>query len=437
MAATRLISARPTLTRSNSTDSVLSTITVEASSHVQSLSSSTPPSSAADSASVSSASLKLYHASGIETDAGVGFERVKPSNCRTRRSRMSVFGTYNVKVLSGTAVHAPRKYRNTDSGETEVSTRRQTISGDTLLGSLASANASRETFVKKANKLVHDGIEELDLQWSTDELSRVRGRTGHGPGESPNKGKCLVQRKDAGRRRSSRLTGEEVESLTKKLSVLGKRGRRAFEASFAKARRELKNLADTNEYAKIDTKPVVAEVWSNGKLVTEDQPPKKKIKVGGPAIISKAKEEGQSLVATKLTKRREKMWLNKGLYAGQEARDLDWFRGKTDLGKIKYTEYKPNGLLPLPMGHGQRILHLGRNFKLPFDICSPLPPGQPKPDEWRKVPKSKVPTPLRHFSFRANEPLRSVRGRCCRNLEEIYRLRRFLLPLRLFAAQWM
>jgi histone-lysine N-methyltransferase ASH1L len=323
---------------------------------------------------------------------------------------MSVFGTYNVKVLSGTAVHAPRKYRNTDDIETEVATRRQTISGDTLLGSLASASTSRGTVITKANKPVHDGIEALDLQWSTDELSRAHSRTGHGLGECPNRGKYLVRGKDIGRRRSSRLTGEKVESLTKKLSVLGKRGRHAFEAGFAKAKRELKNLADTNEYAKIDTKPVVAEVWSNGKLVTEDQPPKKKAKVGGPTIVPKTKEEEQSLVTAKLTKRREKVWLNKGLYAGQEARDLDWFRGKMDLGNIKYSEYKPNGLLPLPMWHGQRILHMGRNFKLPFDICSPLPPGQPKPDEWRKVPKSKVPTLLQHFSLRANESPRSFRG---------------------------
>jgi histone-lysine N-methyltransferase ASH1L len=51
--------------------------------------------------------------------------------------------------------------------------------------------------------------------------------------------------------------------------------------------------------------------------------------------------------------------------------------------------YKPNSFMPLPMWHGQRLLHVGRHFKLPFDVCSPLPPGQPKPDEWRKTSSSK------------------------------------------------
>jgi hypothetical protein len=38
---------------------------------------------------------------------------------------------------------------------------------------------------------------------------------------------------------------------------------------------------------------------------------------------------------------------------------------------------------------GERLLKNGRDFKLPFDVFSPLPPGQPKPDEWKKVNRSK------------------------------------------------
>jgi histone-lysine N-methyltransferase ASH1L len=37
---------------------------------------------------------------------------------------------------------------------------------------------------------------------------------------------------------------------------------------------------------------------------------------------------------------------------------------------------------------GERLLQTGRDFQLPFDIYSPLPPGQPKPNEWRKTNKS-------------------------------------------------
>jgi hypothetical protein len=42
----------------------------------------------------------------------------------------------------------------------------------------------------------------------------------------------------------------------------------------------------------------------------------------------------------------------------------------------------------LPMFAGERLLKMGRDFELPFDIYSPLPPGQPKPNEWRKTNKS-------------------------------------------------
>ena len=37
---------------------------------------------------------------------------------------------------------------------------------------------------------------------------------------------------------------------------------------------------------------------------------------------------------------------------------------------------------------GERLLKQGRDFKLPFDIFSPLPAGQPKPDEWKKTNKN-------------------------------------------------
>ena len=98
------------------------------------------------------------------------------------------------------------------------------------------------------------------------------------------------------------------------------------------------------------------------------------------AAAAKPKEEEEKVVESpKVKQRKEKVWLNKGLYAGQEGKNLDWFSGKSDKEKASSNlpEYKPNGLLPLPMWKGQRLLQLGRDFKLPFDVCSPLPPGQP------------------------------------------------------------
>jgi len=371
---------RPNATRSGSSSSVLSGAASETSSQARLSTSSTPPTSAADSESIASTAAKLEAANDTETqheldsdteidDAG---RKSPASTGRPRRSRTSAIGTYNV-------------------------TRRRTISGDTLVMTLDSANASSETVVKEAKQPVHDGIEALDLQWSVKKLPKSRSQIGLATRESPRRAKKTGSGSEMSFRRATRSTGEPVENLTKKLSVLGKRGRDKFEASLIKAKRELKRLADTNEFAKIETKPVVAEVWSNGKLVTGDEPPKKKVKVEATVKF----EEKKPSEKVKPKKRGPKIWLNKGLYAGQQARNLDWFAGYSKEKKklTNIPDFKRNGFLPLPMWHGQRLLHTGRNFKLPFDVCSPLPPGQPKPDEWRKVPKSEYLTLLTLYLF--------------------------------------
>ncbi|KAL1998203.1 hypothetical protein VTN02DRAFT_6658 [Thermoascus thermophilus] len=86
-----------------------------------------------------------------------------------------------------------------------------------------------------------------------------------------------------------------------------------------------------------------------------------------------------------------KRWLSHGLYIGQD-RYMDP-RLNEAKNKIKSAGRKSSGesqrkLLPMPMFAGERLLKNGRDFKLPFDIFSPLPPGQPKPDEWRKTNKN-------------------------------------------------
>ncbi len=362
---------------------MLSAITVDDSPLGQS-SSSTPPTSIGDSVSISSTSLKLENTDPTEAASA------ESSTQRTRRARNSI-GTYNVKVLSGTAIHAPKKY---SKDPTVIESRRRTISGDTLVSALASNNSSTETVEKDANQLVRDGIEALDLQWSVKGLPKSRSQIGLAG--SPKKS---AKQRDLDRRRSTRSSGEQIESLTKKLSVLGKRSRKTLEdglVGLSKAKRELRNLADTPEFAKIDTKPVVHEVWSNGKLVVAE-PPKKKKKVDE-AVVEKKKpaplapETDKKPDPSKFNgRKREKVWLNKGLYAGQEHRNFDWFAdafGKTRTDVVDGTPYQPNKFMPLPMWHGQRLLHIGRHFKLPFDVCSPLPPGQPKPDEWRKTSSS-------------------------------------------------
>lgn len=405
---------RPPLTRSGSSDSAVSAVTAGSSSHAQLSDSSTPPTSAADSDSVSFAPAKLT--SGIDgnadaepesdTEADPRTQRNTVTTSRTRRPRTSLVGTYNIKVLTGTAVHAPRKFRSVDNIQTPNETRRRTISGDTWLINVATTDELKMTRKKGVNMLLRDGPQEVDLQLpGKKKLLKSRSVLGLKVGEKTRKMKAINNHGETITRRLTRSTGDPVDTLTKKLSVLGKRGRDKFEAGLVKAKRELKRLADTNEFAKIDTKPVLAEVWSNGKLVTGEEPPKKKVKTEV-TTIAKAKEETCMVDKSKPRERGSKVWLNKGLYAGQDGRNLDWFSGlsKDERKKVVNAPLppKPNSILPLPMWHGQRLLHIGRNFKLPFDVCSPLPPGQPKPDEWRKVPKSENPNQSYGYTFNAN-----------------------------------
>ncbi|KAF8851108.1 SET domain-containing protein [Acephala macrosclerotiorum] len=358
------------IARASSSDSILSAITVDNSNAPSS--SSTPPTSIGDSASVSSTSPKRNARTAPD----------EPSTGRGKRVRTSV-GTYNVKVLAGTAIHAPKKFRK-DTGDIE--TRRRTISGDTLVGALASGNSSTETVEKDAKRLVSDGIKALDLQWTVKALPKSKSQIGLNG--TPTKS---AKQLDLERRRSTRsAAGEKIESFTKKLSgVLGKRRGQNEDtlAGLKKAKRELRNLADTPEFAKIDTQPVVHEVWSNGKLVVAE-PPRKKKKVEAPAPEKAREDEVKPVEKKKAGGKREKLWLKKGLYAGQNTENRDWFQNDS-AAKQKDMEniapYQPNGFMPLPMWHGQRLLEAGRDFKLPFDVCSPLPPGQPKPDEWRKT----------------------------------------------------
>lgn len=384
MAATpRTEPPRADVMRASSSDSVLSAITVDASSNAQS-SSSTPPTSVADSASISSSSLKL------DTDPVPAEELAG----RSRRVRKSV-GTYNVKVLAGTAIHAPKKY----SKDPEViEARRRKILGETLASGLQSPETSSQSVERGDNTLASDVIKELDTQVSVKKTAKPRKRLSLG--ESPKK---TAKQRDLARRKSVRSPKKEIESISKRMSLLGKRDRKMFEddlIGLAKAKRELKNLADTPEYAKIELKPVVHEVWSNGKLVTAEHPKKKKKveEVLSPKLKGKEIEAAKDIMDFKLPEepkavsKKQKVYLTKGLYAGQETRNLDWFKHDSGDFKKKMDEvapYRPNTFMPLPMWHGQRLLQVGRHFQLPFDVCSPLPPGQPKPEEWRKTSSSK------------------------------------------------
>ncbi|KAK4229950.1 hypothetical protein QBC38DRAFT_70001 [Podospora fimiseda] len=273
-----------------------------------------------------------------------------PSSTRARRARSSL-PVYNLAKLSGS-----RKRRA--KGDLSPEQRRQTVSGDD---------------------------------------ARVSKRTRHAATPTPTAGTAT--------RRTTRLSGAPAESLTTKLATLGKRGKKSLEKGLTGLSRELLRLQDTNEYAHIDTRPVRYSVWSNGKYVEVDpsaapaSPQKHKKASAAAAGSASNKEETctekQEVGPPPPKKRRVKKWLEKGLYAGQET-PTDIAAGLTKEEKkalAKLPELaapvKPNKVLPLPMFNGMRMLIKGRDFKLPFDVCNPLPPGQPKPAAYRTMTKNR------------------------------------------------
>lgn len=86
-----------------------------------------------------------------------------------------------------------------------------------------------------------------------------------------------------------------------------------------------------------------------------------------------------------------KRWMSHGLYIGQDEstgsrvsqRGSKLKKPSNDCVIIQHRKF-----LPMPMFRGRRMIEMGRDFKLPFDVFSPLPPGQPRPEEWKKTHKS-------------------------------------------------
>jgi histone-lysine N-methyltransferase ASH1L len=280
-----------------------------------------------------------------------------PQRIRRHRASMPV---YNLAKLSGTAIHGKRAA----NGDIITTRRRRTISGDTLVDNDEDGN--------------------VKAQSTKTGSSKKRARSPEPP------------------QRATRSSGLEVENLARKISSLGKKGKKTFEKSAARISRELKRIIDTNEYAGIDTKPVLYTTWAKGKLVTAEAPgpARKKAKVTeSPKKAAAAKPERVEAAPPSgpgFSKRRVKKWLDHGLYSGQDA-PVEVTKHLTPGEKKTLAELpelvpsaKLNKALPAPIFNGLRLLLKGRDFRLPFDVCSPLPPGQPKPEEWRKMTRSKT-----------------------------------------------
>lgn len=306
-----------------------------------------------------------------------------PSSERARRQRANA-PVYNLAKLSGTAIHGKRRAK----GDIVAERRRRTISGDATFKSLENGSASVDSIDKSAGDAAQDGIDALDL------ATPVRGMKT----QKQKPGKKETKKSDNSARRISTRSAGPEDTFAQKLSTLGKRSRKTIEKGMSRMSRELRRLQDTNEFSGVDTKPVIYTTWANGKYIDDDEPepPKKKSKVSESPKKAAPEPEPVEEQAPIVQKKRVKQWLDRGLYAGQE-NPMDMGKGLTTTEKKKFAQLpelmpsgKVNKVLPMPIFNGLRILLDGKDFKLPFDICNPLPPGQPKPDEWRKMTKSKL-----------------------------------------------
>ncbi|KAK8102924.1 histone-lysine N-methyltransferase ASH1L [Apiospora sp. TS-2023a] len=308
-----------------------------------------------------------------------------PSQGRSRRARKSE-PVYNIAKLSGTAIHGKRRSK----GDIINDRKRRTISGPLPTDNLDGANTNSDSVDQKAGEMIQDGIDALNMQWSMKGLDTPEAKNSKKRARSP---------EPVSRRISTRSAGPIPDNILQKISAVSKKGKKAVK-SLSKVPRELRKLQDTNEFAKIDSKPVMYTVWAKGKFVDPNEPaepPKKKVKTEEKSEPAPQKEPEPIPQPSVFKRKVNKKWLDRGLYSGQEA-PLDIFKSLTPAEKKSIADYpelvpkvgeKPNMTLPAPMFNGLRFLIQGKDFKLPYDVCNPLPPGQPKPEGWRTMTKNR------------------------------------------------
>lgn len=235
--------------------------------------------------------------------------------------------------------------------------------------------------------------------------------------ESPAKAKRTSLSTAQPEKRATRLSGAAAETPSPQIT-LGKR-RRGGASSPANEpsglRRELRRLQDTKEFSHRDEQPVIYTVWSNGKYVPAnaageplpERTTRKRAKTtetteartgnGEAADASPWSIEDDPAGAPKPAQKRVKKWLSKGLYAGQMMPENPTAgltaSERRALAKLPELAKKtpPNKTLPAPIYNGMRMLLQGRDFKMPFDVFNPLPPGQPKPVKYGRFRKSELP----------------------------------------------
>lgn len=260
----------------------------------------------------------------------------------------------------------------------------RTVSGETLVNM---DNASQSTLVK-------EGIAALDLPWNISEAFSKGGK--HDLLASTGSPRTSI----SGAPHSDEAEVEEQERLAK---AAAKKAKMEENNKMWEARRKSAEKQATRRSSRMPVLEKASEMVSSiastvlGKRKDRTAQSVSSLsaqssKLPGEPLHKKQRlsqaptPSEEPITAPKApSPRREKKWLTSGLYAGQQ-RTVSSQKSRKSGGTVEPPPQ--NWMLPLPMYAGERLLNQGRDFKLPFDVFSPLPAGQPKPDEWKKVNKN-------------------------------------------------
>ena len=344
--------ARPNLERTSSTSTSVSSCIVvnEYATLASSASSTTAPTSVTNVASFTSRTSAKDDGKDSQASSA-------STTTRSQRPRAGL-PSYNENALSGTA------------------TRRRSAP---LLRAQASSATLLPGAAPEDRELVRHSIAALDMDW----------RVGGLPGD-------IMTAERAGkldRRKSVDLLLQRAsDAMGKTKSALGKRGRGAMSMGAAELLKKGFGRKDS-----------LRRRGHDGMVEPEmekEEPAKKKTRLPltEAAAAGEDKEnflpKGTEIKGKPTVEPRTKRWLTQGLYVGQEP-DFDPrltdAKNRAKRASMGGQVPKQRKILPMPMFAGKRLLEQGRNFRLPWDVFAPLPPGQPKPEEWRKTQKSMHP----------------------------------------------
>ena len=287
------------------------------------------------------------------TDSSAKVDDYKRNSARLRTN----IASYNENILSAKQSRSARR-QGVDSGN-------RTISGEILDD--GHENMSRKRLQQQSVQALD---EDQDIGAKTGDHLRPSTKGADG----------------AKKRRSTRLSILDRASciIEKTTTVLGKRGRETVEAGMEKIQ-ALREDKKTPSLKPRDPKKSFFE-----------GPPRKQTRFSNAEVNDKQSTESTH-EGYGVTKKPSKPWVAQGLYVGQHRSDdarLTESRNKARQTFRSQPEASERAAMPMPMWIGDKILEVGRDFKLPFDVFSPLPPGQSKPDEWKKTQKSTSPQDL-------------------------------------------